>query len=108
MLNADPEFYPGEIIEKALASGEIDVAVVWGPIAGFFGRRVQQPKLVVLPLASEPGVRFDYEIAMGVRFGEPQWKATVERLLTENQPAIEQILRSYGVPLLDEQGKLKP
>jgi len=107
MLNADPAFYPGEIIEKDLASGEIDAAVVWGPIAGF-ARRVQQPRLVVVPLASEPGVRFDYEIAMGVRFGEPQWKATVERLLAENQPAIEQILRSYGVPLLDENGNVKP
>ena len=34
ILNADPEFYPGEIVERDLADGKIDVAVVWGPIAG--------------------------------------------------------------------------
>ena len=45
---------------------------------------------------------------MGVRFGEPEWKATVERLITENQKAIEQILRSYSVPLIDANGALKP
>jgi hypothetical protein len=43
-----------------------------------------------------------------VRFGEPQWKATVERLIAENQKAIEQILRNYSVPLLDADGALKP
>ena len=46
---------------------------------------------------------------MGVRFGEPEWKASVERLIAENQTAtIEQILRDYRVPLLDAQGTTKP
>ncbi len=62
----------------------------------------------MVPLSSEPGVRLDYDIAMGVRFGEPEWKANVERLIAENQTVIEQILRDYGVPVLDAQGKLKP
>jgi quinoprotein dehydrogenase-associated probable ABC transporter substrate-binding protein len=108
MLNADPAYYPGEIVEKDLAAGKLDAAVVWGPIAGFFARRVTSPALAVVPLASEPGVKFDYGIAMGVRHGEPEWKATIERLIAENQPALEAILREYGVPLLDEQGALKP
>jgi ABC-type amino acid transport substrate-binding protein len=108
MLNADPGYYPGEIIEKDLAAGKLDAAVVWGPIAGFFARRVANPALAVVPLASEPGVKFDYAIAMGVRHGERDWKATIERLIAENQPALEAILREYGVPLLDESGALKP
>ena len=108
MLNADPDNTPGEIIEKDLATGKLDAAIVWGPIAGFFAKRVSEPRLRVVPLRSEDGVRLDYDIAMGVRFGEPEWKANVERLIAENQPVIERILRDYGVPVLDAQGKLKP
>jgi quinoprotein dehydrogenase-associated probable ABC transporter substrate-binding protein len=108
MLNADPDNNPGEIIEKDLATGKLDAAIVWGPIAGFFAKRVSEPRLRVVPLSSEDGVRLDYDIAMGVRFGEPEWKANVERLIAENQSVIERILRDYGVPVLDAQGKLKP
>ena len=57
--------------------------------------------LAVIPLRSEPGVKFDYEIAMGVRYGEREWKATVDKLIAENQAAITAILREYDVPLVD-------
>lgn len=101
MLNADPAQYPGELIEKELAGGRLDAAIVWGPIAGYYARRVRQPELVVVPLASEPGVKFDYAMAMGVRHGEPEWKAQVERLLEREAPRIRAILQDYGVPLVE-------
>ena len=106
MMSPNPEQYPGEIIEKDLAQGNIDAAVVWGPIAGYYAKRVRNVELVVIPLKSEPGVKFDYEIAMGVRQGEREWKATVDKLLAENQAAITTILREYNVPLVDAQGEL--
>lgn len=105
MLSPDPEQYPGEIIEKDLARGKIDAAIVWGPIAGYYAKRVRDVELVVVPLKSEPGVKFDYEIAMGVRYGEPEWKARVQKLIDENQGAITAILREYNVPLVDERGE---
>jgi len=101
IMNADPSQYPGEIIEKDLAAGKIDAAIVWGPIAGYFAKRVDTPKLSVVPLPSEPGVRFDYQMAMGVRYGEREWKQQVETLIESQRPAITAILREYGVPLLD-------
>jgi len=102
LLNADPEQYPGEIIEKDLAAGKLDVAIVWGPIAGFFAKRVQSPVLTVVPMRSEPGVRFDYLMAMGVRYGEREWKQQVEALIDSRQADIQAILKEFGVPLVDE------
>jgi mxaJ protein len=101
IMNADPAQYPGEIIEKDLAAGKIDVAIVWGPIAGFFAQRVKSPALVVVPMKSEPGVKFDYEMAMGVRYGEREWKQQIEGLIESKRPEIEAILKTYGVPVVD-------
>ena len=102
IMNADPEQYPGEIIEKDLAAGKIDVAIVWGPIAGYFARRVRTPVLVVVPMKSEPGVKFEFQMAMGVRYGEPDWKKQVEQLIESRRPEIDAILAEFGVPLVDD------
>jgi len=105
MLSPDPEQYPGEILERDLTEGKIDAAIVWGPIAGYYAKRVRNAELAVIPLKSEPGIKFDYEIAMGVRYGEPEWKASVQKLITDNQAAISAILREYNVPLVNERGE---
>jgi len=102
IMNPDPEQYPGEIIEKDLANGKIDVAVVWGPIAGYFAKRVQTPTLAVVPIKSEPGVRFDYQMALGVRYGEREWKQQVEQLIESQREGIQAILKEFGVPVVDE------
>ena len=107
ILNADPEFYPGEIVENDLVAGKIDLAIVWGPIAGFFAKRRPEAGLRVIPMASEPGVRLDFPIAMGVRHGEAEWKATLDRLIAQNQQQIDAILREFGIPLVDADGKLR-
>ena len=90
-----------EIIEKDLAKGKIDAAIVWGPIAGYFAKRIKSPELVVVPLKSEPGVKFDYQMAMGVRYGEREWKQQIDGLIESKQPEIQAILKEYGVPLVD-------
>jgi quinoprotein dehydrogenase-associated probable ABC transporter substrate-binding protein len=102
IMNPDPAQYPGEIIERELADGKIDAAIVWGPIAGFFAKRVRNRELIVVPMQSEPGVKFDFAMAMGVRYGEPAWKKEVEGLLEKKRPEILAILREYGVPLLED------
>ena len=102
IMNPDPEQYPGEIIEKDLAAGKIDVAIVWGPIAGYFAKRVQAPTLTVVPIKSEPGVRFDYQMALGVRYGEREWKQQVEGLIESQREGIQAILKEFGVPVVDE------
>lgn len=101
LLNPDPAQYPGEIIERDLAAGKIDVAIVWGPIAGYYAKRVRNPELRVLNMSSEKGVKFDYAMAMGVRYGEPEWKKQIDALIVKHRAAILAILQDYGVPLME-------
>ena len=109
-MSPDPEQYPGEIIERDLVNGKIDAAIVWGPIAGFFAKRVTEKKLTVLPMKSEKNIKFDFQIAMGVRYGEREWKQQIESLIDKRRPEIQAILQEYGVPLLqdDAAGSARP
>jgi quinoprotein dehydrogenase-associated probable ABC transporter substrate-binding protein len=92
-----------------LESGEIDAALMWGPIAGPMVRQ-DHPDLAVMPLLREPGgPRLSYRITMGVRQGEDAWKRELNSLIRRNQDAIDAILREAGVPILNDMGtELKP
>jgi quinoprotein dehydrogenase-associated probable ABC transporter substrate-binding protein len=85
-----------------LLSGQIDAAILWGPMAGFYAKRANPP-LHVTPLVKETtGPRLVFRIGMGVRQADQNWKRLLNRLTQENQPAINKILLDFGVPLLDE------
>src|ERR1700752_3152565 len=87
---------------EALTSGKIDAAILGGPRAGFYARQARPP-LHVTPLVKETtGPRLAYRIGMGVRAADQNWKRLLNRLIQENQPAINKILLDFGVPLLDE------
>jgi len=103
--SGDPERYPGEIVEKDLVAGKVDIAFVWGPIAGYFAKNAAAG-MAVIPFEPAPDIQFDFRIAMGVRFGEREWKDRIDRLLEANRGPIQAILAAYGVPQLDEQGRL--
>lgn len=103
-MSADPANYPGEIVERDLVDGKIDAAFVWGPIAGYFGKKVTSAQVVIVPFKPQPGYQFDYSISMGVRYGEKEWKDQIEKLIEANRSRIQDILASYNVPQLDETG----
>jgi len=85
-----------------LMSGEIDAGVLWGPMAGYYAKQANPP-LHITPLLKETsGPRLAYRIGMGVRPADQNWKRLLNRLIQENQPAINKILLDFGVPLLDE------
>ena len=89
-----------------VAKGDLDVAVVWGPLAGYAAK--QQPTaLTVVPLpAQEDSVQLAFSVSMGIRHRETQWKHDLNALLQRNEPRIQAILLDYGIPLLDEQDRL--
>lgn len=88
-----------------LDSGKIDLAVMWGPIAGPLAK-AEGEALVVTPLLGEEGApNLFYRISMGVRNGEDVWKRELNSTIRKLQPEIDAILRDAGVPLLDDMGK---
>jgi len=85
-----------------LEGDRIDVAILWGPIAGYLAKNAKIP-VKVTPLVKETsGQRMIYRIGMGVRHSDQEWKRLLNKLIAENQAEITHILTTYGVPLLDE------
>jgi quinoprotein dehydrogenase-associated probable ABC transporter substrate-binding protein len=91
-----------EAMINDLSKGDIDAGILWGPMAGFYAKKANPP-LHVTPLVKEKtGPQLVFRIGMGVRRADQNWKRQLNRLIQENQPAINKILLDYGVPLLDE------
>lgn len=99
-MHPNPDVTPADLVATDLSNGKIAVAVVWGPLAGHLARQAGGDSYRIVPLSSEKGVKFDYAMAMGVRRGEPEWKAKIESLIEKNQDAIAAILAEYQVPTL--------
>jgi quinoprotein dehydrogenase-associated probable ABC transporter substrate-binding protein len=88
-----------------LASGEIDVAVLWGPMAGYYAKQANPPMRVVLLLKETGGPQLAFRIAFGVRAADQNWKRQLNELIAENQADINRLLLGFGVPLLDEKNR---
>src|ERR1700727_473316 len=85
-----------------LNKGDIDAAILWGPMAGFYAKKAS-PQLHVTPLVKEKtGPQLVYRIGGGVRRADQNWKRLLNRLIQENQGEINKILSDSGLPLLDE------
>ena len=102
--------YPEKIIED-VGSGDLDVAIVWGPAAGYFvGQRAETLTLapVVVPRldAGGDGEAEVFAMSMGVRKNDQPLQALLETVLEARSDEIRDILRQFGVPL-DTQGAVK-
>lgn len=87
---------------RAVTSAEIDMAIVWGPFAGWAAQRDSQ--LVwraVAPQIDVPFLPFVYDIAMGVRRSDPELRDSVDAVLARRAPSVDSILAAYGVPRVD-------
>ena len=97
------EANPAARIIDGVVRRDVDVAVVWGPLAGYFAKHSPVP-LDVVPVSPRldlPYLPFVFDIAMGVRRGDSTFKAKIEDIITRRRPAIDSILASYGVPRVD-------
>lgn len=90
---------PARLIE-AVARGEVDVAIAWGPLAGYFARRQPVP-LELVPVSPEvdlPFLPFVFDIAMGVRREDTALRDELDGFLVRKAAEIDALLDEYGIP----------
>ena len=97
--SGDPKETPNTIVDRDLSSGKIDVAIVWGPVAGQLVS--QHSAWTALAFKPDPKIKFDYEISMGLRQGEKEWQETLDQWIGTHHEQIKTILVGYHIPLLD-------
>jgi quinoprotein dehydrogenase-associated probable ABC transporter substrate-binding protein len=91
-----------------VGNGETDVAFIWGPIAAFYAGEAAS-ELVLVPLVNEDKrVQLSFRVSMAVRFNETEWKHTINSVLKDLRSEINDILREFDVPLLNDRGALIP
>lgn len=94
---------PARLIE-AVERGDVDLAIAWGPLAGYFARQQAKPlEVVAVSPAMFLAVPFTYRISLGVRKGDTERKAQLDRLLARECSTIHGILAQYGVPLVPQE-----
>jgi mxaJ protein len=100
---------PARIIDAVIAR-DVDVAVAWGPLAGYFAKKSPIP-LELVPVSPEvdpPGLRFAFDISLGVRTEDTARMKELERILERRRSDIDRLLRDYGVPVSAEAGAETP
>jgi len=103
--NGDVDESPARTIERDLAAGKIDAAILWGPIAGMLvEQHTEGGRWHAVPFEPDSTIKFDYEISMGLRQGEKPWKDTLDTWISGHHAQIDSILLSYKVPLVDATG----
>lgn len=99
-MTGDDENNVAMQIEKDLKAGVIDMVILWGPMAGYILSQSPADSFTTLPMHSTPGMKFDFSMAMAVRYGDNKRKAMLESLIDKNADKIQEILKSYNIPLL--------
>lgn len=99
LYGAYGEANPPRKLIDAVENGDVDVAIAWGPLAGYFAKNAELP-LAITPVNPPMflGVPFAYEISAGVREGNAALQSQLNHILQQQSPAIQAILASYGVP----------
>ena len=93
---------PSRLID-AVVGNTVDVAIVWGPLAGYFAKKAAVPLAIAPispPIDARTGTAFTFPIGMGVRKGDVALRDTLQRLLDRDAADVRRILADYGVPLL--------
>jgi mxaJ protein len=91
---------PGKLLDD-LVAGTIDVAIPWGPLAGYYAKQRGAP-IELVPLSDETGVPLSFGVSMGVRKGNRELKSRLEGAIDRRRADIRAILEEYGVPLVPE------
>lgn len=99
LFGKDGEPNPAAKLVDAVAHGDVDIGIAWGPLAGYFAQRAKtQLDLVPVSPSTFMGVPFTYEISVGVRKDDHELKREVDDILNHQCAAVQQVLAQYGAP----------
>ncbi|MFD0986080.1 quinoprotein dehydrogenase-associated putative ABC transporter substrate-binding protein [Methyloligella solikamskensis] len=105
MVYGDPESdTPLSPVVDAVADGDVDVSIVWGPIAGYYAKAEPVP-LKLTPILidpSQPVLQMAYGISIGTRHADLDLHGEVSQALRERSEEIDAVLADYGVPRIDK------
>jgi mxaJ protein len=92
---------PQRTIIDAVADGRVDIAIVWGPLAGYYAQRESTPIDVRSVVGGNAGLasKFTFDIAMGVRRDDTTLRSALDAVIARRGDDMRRILRQYGVPL---------
>lgn len=96
MMTGDVRVNAGRIVSDALASGEVDVVLLWGPIAGYYASK-SDVAMTVVPL-NELGDRFIFSFAMGTRRQDTKWRMLLNDIIDKRKDDIAMIISEYNLP----------
>jgi mxaJ protein len=90
---------PERPIIDAVATGAVDLAIVWGPLAGYYASRTPVPlELTPVEPRADGVVRFSFAISMGVRRKDAELRAALDGVLERKRADVAALLARYGVP----------
>ncbi len=105
-MTGDPNTNTAMTMNRDIQTGKIDMAIMWGPMAGHLISNSPAGSYVVLPMISTPAMKFDFPMSIGVRFGDQERKEKLNDLISEKSDEILAILKKHNVPLIDDKGHL--
>ena len=93
---------PQSRVVRAVEKGDVDVALVWGPLAGYFAKKSPVPLRVVpiSPSADGPHLPYTFDISMAVRHGDEAFRDTLDQVIVRRRAEINRLLADYGVPVV--------
>jgi mxaJ protein len=94
---------PSARIVDAVAKDDVDLAIVWGPLAGYFAKQSRIP-LDIVPVHPQmdlPYLPFVFDVAMGVRRADSTFRKQLDEIIVKRKASIDSMLKSYGVPLVE-------
>lgn len=91
---------PPSRIMRAVSEGDVDVAIVWGPLAGYFAREHDAPLRIsaVSPEVDLPFLPMVFDMSIGVRWEDGLFRDELDEVLNRLQPDIDDLLDRYGIP----------
>ncbi len=98
-MSGDEENNVAMQIAKDINAKKIDMAILWGPIAGYVISQSPKNSYTIIPMKSTPGLKFGFAMAMGVRNNDKARKETLDKLIAAKKDEIQAIMSSYHIPL---------